>query len=60
MDKFLTPKDVKEILHIGKNQTYRLMSSKGFPSLRLNGKILVSETSFNTWIQKYTGKTYNF
>lgn len=55
--KVLTTKDVSDILRLGKNQTYALMSSKAFPSYKIGKKFFVTDEALNEWLRKVQGKT---
>ena len=50
--------DIQRIFGIGRTKAYQLMDSSGFPSFRLNRKVLVSRDRLEEWIRKTTGKTY--
>jgi predicted DNA-binding transcriptional regulator AlpA len=54
--RMLTAKDIQEIFMIGKNTAYELMNSKGFPTLRINNRLYVSQSALNKWIETYSGK----
>lgn len=58
MDKLLTVKDIQVIFDMGKNQAYDLMNSAGFPSLKINNRIFVSETKLDEWVSAYTGRDF--
>ena len=50
--------DIQRIFQIGRTSAYRLMSAKGFPSIRLNNRLYVSKERLKAWIDKYTGKEF--
>ena len=50
--------DIQRIFGIGRTKAYQLMDSSGFPSFRLNRKVLVSREKLEEWIRKTSGKTY--
>jgi len=58
MSKMLKVKEVKAILGIGINQTYELVNSSAFPTIRLGRRILIPQDEFETWIKTYTYGTY--
>jgi len=58
--KLLSPEDIKTMTGLGKNQVYALMNSAGFPSIRLNSRIFVTEVAFASWLATYEGRTYLF
>ena len=51
-----TTKDLQAILKCGKNQSYLLMKSDCFPSVRINSKYIVTEENLISWLQKNRGK----
>ena len=53
-----TVNDIQSIFGIGRTKAYMLMSSDGFPSIRLNKKLLVEKGKLAKWIDKNSGKTY--
>lgn len=52
--------DIQEIFMIGRTKAYQLMSSSGFPAIKLNKKLLVEKQKLEEWISKNSGKTYNY
>ena len=50
--------DIQRIFGIGRTKAYQLMDSSGFPSFRLNRRVLVSREKLEEWIRKTSGKTY--
>lgn len=60
VSKLLTPKDIQYIIGLGKNQTYALMNSAGFPTIRLNNRMFVTVQDFNAWLSTYKGRSYLF
>jgi excisionase family DNA binding protein len=57
--EILTPKQVGNILHLGKNQTYELMNSKTFPSYRIGNKLFVTYDELEKWVKSIKGKQIN-
>ena len=53
-----TVDDIQAIFNIGRSKAYQLMSSSGFPSMRLNKKLLVERSKLEDWVSKQSGKTY--
>lgn len=49
----LTVKDIQEKLHLGKNNTYKLISQKGFPKIVIGKKILIPEIQFEKYIMNH-------
>ena len=53
---FYSVVDVQKILGIGRNTAYKLVSSKGFPSLYVGNRIIIPADRFQKWIDtKSTG-----
>lgn len=50
--------DIKRIFKIGRNKALALMSSKGFPSFRINRKLYVLKDELEKWIRQNKGKNY--
>ena len=56
-DKILyTPKDLQRILGIGKNLAYKLIQTRGFPSININGHYYVPKTKLIKWLETNSGK----
>lgn len=47
-----TPMEIKEILGIGKNETYRLILSGEFKVLKLGKRILIPKKPFHEWLNR--------
>ncbi len=54
MDKveFYTIKDIKEMLHIGKNKTYALVNLQLFPTIKIGNKTLIYKDEFDQWLEE--------
>ena len=50
--------DIQRIFQIGRSKAYQLLSSSGFPTIKLNKKLLVEKSKLEEWIAKNCGKTY--
>lgn len=48
----ITVYELQEQLQIGRAKAYELVNSKGFPSLRVGRKILVSVEGLKKWIEQ--------
>ncbi|WP_197029477.1 helix-turn-helix domain-containing protein [Butyrivibrio sp. AE3004] len=57
--KFLTIKDVSEVLHLGYNKTRKLFHLAGFPSIKLGGVYLIEEKDLFTYLDKHKGSQIN-
>ena len=54
---FLTTQMVTDLLGISRAKGYALMSTEGFPSLRIGSRIVVPKDKFREWVDKNTGGT---
>ena len=55
MEKYLTVKEVAEILRMGKTMAYELVNKPDFPSVKIGKKILIPESEFERfWYKQYT------
>ncbi len=54
--KFYTVKELAEILPIGTSNLYSLVHAKGFPSIKINRRILIPVDEFQKWIESTSGK----
>lgn len=52
--------DIQRIFGIGRSKAYQLLSSSGFPAIKLNKKILVEKSKLEEWVSKTSGKTYTY
>jgi len=52
--------DIQQIFGIGRSKAYQLLSSSGFPAIKLNKKLLVEKGKLEEWISKNSGKTYTY
>lgn len=57
MSKLLSIKEVKDILGIGLNQTYKLAKTQAFPTITIGNSIKVDEEGLQKWIEQNMGKT---
>lgn len=55
MAKYLTVKDIQDILQIGKNKAYNLCALKGFPAIKIGTTYRVEESLFNQWMADNVG-----
>ena len=58
MIQMYTVDDIQNIFMIGRTKAYQLMSSSGFPAIKLNRKFLVEKSKLEEWISKNSGKKY--
>ena len=52
-NKFLTIKDIQQILKIGRNSTLKLVSLPDFPKIRIGRQIRVPEEDFYKYMESY-------
>ena len=55
--EFYTMTDIKDILHLGQNNAYKLIHTKGFPSITIGKKILIPKDEFEKWVKHNIGNT---
>jgi len=53
MNRLLTPKDVQDILGVGRDVSYKLFKLRGFPSLRIGKRYFVQEERLNQYISEH-------
>ena len=58
MEKYLTVKEVAEILRMGKTMAYELVNKPDFPSVKIGKKILIPESEFERFMKQYWYKQY--
>lgn len=56
--KVYTAKEIQDLLHLGKNATYSLMRSDGFPSYRINNQYFITDDNLQQWFKTVKGKTF--
>ena len=44
------PMELKEILGIGKNATYKLIKSGAFPTIKIGKRIVIPKEPFHEWL----------
>ncbi len=52
--------DIKEILGLGLNNTYDIVKSSGFPSIKIGKRYLVPQIEFEKWLEKNVYKEYTY
>ena len=52
---FLSAAMVAQVLGISTSSSYALLHSKGFPTLRVGGRMVVPRDQFITWVEQHTG-----
>lgn len=48
--KVLTPKEVQEVLHIGKSKTMETFHRSDFPAYRIGNRMFVTQAALSEWI----------
>ena len=56
--KLLNVKELQSTLRIGRDKSYSLMRSKGFPSIKIGGRYFVEEAALGEWLKKYRYHEY--
>jgi len=51
--RILTAKELSEVLRIGRDKAYALIKSKGFPSICIGKRYIVTEKALNEWLCQY-------
>ncbi len=54
--KYLSIKDLQDVLGLSHNTVYKLVKTEGFPSVKIGGKYLVEESDLKKYIDQYIGK----
>ena len=52
---FLSAAMVAQVLGISPSSSYALLLSKGFPTLRIGGRMVVPRDQFIAWVEHHTG-----
>ena len=52
---FLSAAMVAQVLGISPSSSYALLHSKGFPTLRVGGRMAVPGNQFIAWVEQHTG-----
>lgn len=47
----LTVDDIGEVLGLGKNRTYDLVHSKGFPCIQVGRRLIIPKLAFVRWME---------
>ncbi len=53
-----TAKELAGVLKIGRDKAYALIRSKGFPSICIGKRYIVTEKALNEWLTQYEHKNY--
>jgi len=51
IDRMLTPKEVREILQIGRTTMYKMIKNREIPVRRIGRKWRIPEAAFRKWLQ---------
>lgn len=54
----LTAKDLAKELGIGRDRSYALLRSRGFPSIKIGNTYRVSEEALERWKRQYEGREF--
>lgn len=55
MEKYLSPKDISNILGMGKNKTYKLITLPGFPKIKIGKRYYIPESELDKYLNKHIG-----
>jgi excisionase family DNA binding protein len=55
---FYTVQDIKKMFDIGTTKAYNIISSEGFPSIKIGRKYIVPKEEFDKWVKTYTYHEY--
>ena len=55
-----TVDDIQKIFQCGRMKAYALVNARGFPTMRVNRRILIPKEKLEKWINTYTGKEFLF
>lgn len=53
LEKMFTVSEIADHLRVSKKQAYRIVESKGFPSVRIGRRILIPEEKYKAWIDSH-------
>ena len=56
MTRMLKPAEVSKCLNLGRDNTYALLKTKGFPSIQIGNQFLVPEDKLEEWVNNNLGK----
>jgi excisionase family DNA binding protein len=57
--EYLTPKDLQDILKIGRNKAYKLCELSDFPCIRIGSSYRINKQKFEQWQLNHLGDTIN-
>lgn len=60
MKQYLTTSEVQEILGLGKSSTYKLISQKDFPKVKIGGAYRIPKEEFTTYMHRHLYKEILF
>lgn len=52
----LRVKDIQNDLGLNNKVAYKLVKSKGFPKIIINGRIFIPEEEYKSWVKYHIGK----
>ena len=58
MERYLTPKEVQQVLGLSRTKTYEMINQKDFPKVRLGKNIWVPASELERFMKKSLFKTY--
>ena len=54
LPEVISAAELQKFLHISRASTYNLLNSKGFPTLHLGGRLMVTRENLLKWMEKNT------
>ncbi|MCR5755285.1 MAG: helix-turn-helix domain-containing protein [Acetatifactor sp.] len=54
----LTPRDLAEVLHIGRDKAYALIKASGFPSTCIGKRYFVTQKALTDWLQRNENRVF--
>jgi excisionase family DNA binding protein len=60
MKEYITPEQVSEILHLGRNTTYKLINRPDFPKIKLGRSFRIPKEDFERYMDHYLYKSIDF
>lgn len=54
----LNVQETQSVLRTGRDKTYALMHSKGFPSIKIGGRYFVDSEALEEWLRKNRYREY--
>lgn len=59
-ETYYTVKDIKEILNMGNTTVYKLVNQPDFPKMKIGKKWLIPKSKFESFMNRWSNKCYEF